>query len=224
MLVINCVSGIEKYIDNYLDKNSVKYVKENEKNKRCYVFAENFADKRRLIIEVISTFYKFFEISKAFSDKELDYNLCCYLGAILGLEADEERKKISKALEKDDFIDIEGIYNFCLQNLKEDWQNLAVLSVKLYAQCKTREDIFSLTSFMMGVDEKSVNIVELSAAEKVVIRNNGEIVEAVPYTDDEEKNILLTVLSFNPSDIVINGVNRLSKKFVSVIQTLGEEK
>lgn len=216
------------------DERLARYVKDYLYNKKIdgdvfiqdgkYIadfFAEDFEFKT-FIAEIVLSFYKFELLLKAINfGREPSLSECAFLGAVLSLEKSIEIEKIIVITDKTEVKNIEGFFNFCLCSMQENWENLAILSKKLLSQCQCDKDVYSLTGFMLGIDDKIKNNIVVDYPE-IFHGCDNDSIEILQYFEETEKNVILAILAQNPSDILVMDSQKVSKTFMQVIQALGE--
>ncbi|NLL56175.1 MAG: hypothetical protein GX242_03070 [Clostridiales bacterium] len=219
---INKDSKAIDYICDCLAEREIKYAKECDDNQVLFVIKEFDEDISSLISEVIVLYYKFNEISKLLMpDGSCSYPYCAYIGSILSIDAELERKQIINMIPNDNFINIDGIYNFCLTEIRESWQSLAILCEKLISQCKTEKDMYSLTSFMLGVENESESTVTVDKKGKITIKKNGEKIKLPRLFSDPEMDAIATILANSPTEIIILKKEEFSNEFMTLMHKIG---
>lgn len=216
------------------DNRLARYVKDYLYNKKIdgdvFVSGDKFVvdflaedyEFKTFIAQIVLAFYKFELLLKAINfGREPNLSECAFLGAVLSLEKSIEKEKIIVIAEKTELKNIEGFFNFCLCSMHENWENLAILSKKLLSQCQCDKDIYSLTGFMLGIDDKIKNSVVVDYPQ-IFRGDDNDSIEILQYFEETEKNVILAILSQNPSDILVMDSQKVSKKFMQVIQSLGE--
>ncbi|NCA92706.1 hypothetical protein EOM82_05580 [bacterium] len=175
-----------------------------------------------MVADIVLNFYKLSIILEKINfGRTPTLSECAFLGATLSLEKDIEKEKIIVLAEKTDIRNIEGFYNFCLCGMRDNWTNLALLSKRLLSQCKCDKDIYSLTGFMLGIDDNIRKNVVVDYPILLRGADNSNI-EVIQFFDDLEKNVIMAIMAQNPSDILVMDSQKVSKKFMQVIQALGE--
>lgn len=222
------ILGIDKnskaidYINDCLSEKNIEYRKEQDDNKMLFIIKDDNVCIDSLISEVIVLYYKFGEISKLLMPNgSCSYPCCAYIGSILSIDAELERKQIIKMIPDDNFICIDGIYNFCLTEIRESWESLAILCEKLILQCKNEKDMYSLTSFMLGVENESESTVTVDKQEKISINKNGEKLKLPQLFSDPEMDAIATILANSPTEIIILKKEAFSNEFMNLMHKIG---
>lgn len=210
------------YIEEYLTDNHREYRKELDDNQVYFVIADTDIWLDALISEVIVLYFKFYEISKLIIPKgDCPYSYCAYIGSVLSIDADIEKEEVIKNIPQDSLISIDGIYNFCLKELRESWQSLAILCDKLIAQCKCDKDLYSLTSFMLGVENETNSTLTVDRQDIISLKKDGESLKLPKFFDDPEKDAITTILANSPSEILIVKKEAFSQEFMNLMHKIG---
>ena len=177
-----------------------------------------------LISEVIIIFYKFKELYIELSKCSMK-NLCfyAYIGALISIDFEQEKEVLIDLLcEKKDIINIDGFYNFCLNDMRKNWENLAHLAYKLYNQCRCDEDAFELTSFMLGVDGEGDEVIVIDNKDKIKLSKNKKNIPLINLFECEECNIIATLLCHHPTNIVVVNPEKMKPSLMKAIHSLGD--
>lgn len=177
---------------------------------------------KTMLADIILNFHKLALIVKTIDfGREPTLAECAFLGAVMSLEKSIETAKILAIADKTEIKNVEGFYNFCLCSMQESWENLAILSKKLLGQCKCEKDIYSLTGFMLGIDDDIKNNIIVDYP-KIYLGKDDEKISIMNYFNDKEKDMIVAILAQNPSDIIVIDSEKVTKKFMQVIRALGE--
>lgn len=212
----------EEYLEQIFEKCNISYSHETEFGRTVFKF---FATKQvhdGIISGIILNFYKLRELTKFLGKNKKDKPYYALLGALLGLEKEEESDSVIKAVSEEEVSNVDGLYNFRLEELRESWINLAKLSAKLYAQCRNDEDVYALSIFMLGMDENISSTVVIGSGEELYWEKNGTKIAVIPYFGEKEADLIVTLLSQRPSDVVVVDPTDVPKGVLEVIRALGE--
>lgn len=212
----------ETYLMDIFEKSGIPYVYEREYGRTVFKFMADEQVRDSVISGIILNFYKLRELTKILRSQQPDRAYYALLGSLLGLEHEEEAANIMCSLEGKNVVNVDGFYNFCLNGLRENWENLAKLSAKLYAQCRGEEDVYALSVFMLGMDESVSATVVINRSEELYWEKNGTRIAVVPYFGEREQDVIVTLLSQRPSDVVVVDPGSVSSGILSVIRALGE--
>ena len=211
---------IEEYLEDIFFKSNITFNHTVSGNVSEYLFFADDELKNSIICGILINFFKLRELLKAIPSNG-SRSLYALLGALIGLEQEDETAEIMTKLSSRKVDNVDGFYNFCLNNLRESWQNLAKLSSRLYSQCCSEDDVYALSVFMLGMDE-SMSATVIVNGEELRWEKNGMKIAVVPFFGEREPDIITTLLSQRPSDVVVINPDATSDGLLSVIRALGE--
>jgi hypothetical protein len=210
------------YIKDFLIDSKKSYKIEEDDNQIYFLISDTELWLESLISEVIVLFYKFNEISKLLMPNgNCPYPYCAYIGSILSIDAGLEKDEIKDVIPKDNFISIDGIYNFCLKEIRESWESLAHLCNKLVSQCKCDKDLYALTSFMLGVETGSSSTLTVDRQDNIELIKDGESIKLPNFFNDPEMDAITTILANSPSEILIVKKEAFSQEFMNLMHKIG---
>lgn len=213
----------EEYIEKVFEKSQIYFEKTVCGGKTEYAFVCDKATEDCIICALICNFYKFNELMKAFPEVvEKDGAFYALIGSAIGLDADEDLKNVASALRKNEIKNIDGFYNFSIPHIKEGWKNLAKLTKKLYVQCRDREEVFALCIFMLGIGDNFAETIIISSRKELYGEFTNADIAVVPFFGDSDADLIVTLLSNHPSDVVVSDPSKVSEEVLSVIRALAE--
>lgn len=212
----------EEYIEKVFKKSHIYFESEKTANRVEYMFVCDKETKNRILCALICSFYKFNEIMRVFGDKETDAAFYALIGALIGLDSEEDVDKVSSAIVKYDFINVDGFYNFCIPEIKEAWRGLAELAKRLYVQCKSTDEVYALCIFMLGMGDNEGETIVITPRKELYWEYNKTDISVIPYFGEKEADLIVTLLSNHPSNVVVSDPSSVSGKLISVIKALGE--
>lgn len=213
----------EEYIEKVFRKSHIYFEKTARGGKTEYTFVCDKATEDCIICALICNFYKFNEIMKAFSDvNEKDGAFYALIGSAIGLDADEDLKNVSSAVRKNAIKNIDGFYNFSIPHIKDGWKNLAKLTKKLYVQCHDREEVFALCIFLLGIGDTFAETIVISPRKELYREITNTAIAVVPFFGESDADLIVTLLSNHPSDVVVSDPSNVSEEVLSVIRALAE--
>ncbi len=216
-------SRIEKFLDNTFLNSAITYsYKENGRT----VEYEFLCDERKgeeIIVTLVSNFYKYKVISNFVNgNKDIDISFFALMGCIVGFDSKEEVKRIKSGLTKYATINLDGFCNFVIPEIKGSWQNLGVLTNRLLKKCVDNDDVYSLCGFFLDTNDKGYDDVIVISGKDIYWEYNKVDVPIIPYTGIEERDMVITLLSKHPSNVVVNNRNAIHREVMSVIKALSE--
>lgn len=221
------ILGIDKnskaidYINDSLTENGIAFKIEEDDNQIFFITQDDECINS-IVSEIIVIYFKFNEVSKLLtSNGTCSYPFCAYIGSVLSIDAELEREQIKKAIPSDSFINIDGIYNFCLNEIRESWESLAILCEKLILQCKTEKDMYSLTSFMLGVENDTNATLTVDKQDTITLKKNGKKLNIPQLFSDPEMDAITTILANSPTEIIILKKEAFSNEFMNLMKKIG---
>lgn len=219
---INKFSRAIEYLEEFLINNKKEYKIEKDDNQLYFIISDCDYWLDMVISDIIVFYYKFYEISKLIAPKDdCPYPYCAYIGSVLSIDANLEREQVRINIPDDNFISIDGIYNFCLDDIRQSWESLAALCEKLVSQCKTEKDLYSLTSFMLGVENDVCSILTVDKKESITLKKDGENLKLLNFFDNPEMDAITTILANSPSEILIIQKEAFSQEFMNLMHKIG---
>lgn len=225
MITINkSEKGIIKYVKDYLTYKEIQFKYLANKLRASFMFEGDNEISKDIIAETILYFYKFKELHRELKKCPLQ-NMCYYafIGALLSIDFEEEKAQIKEEIERTGMVvSIDGFYNFCSYSMHDNWKSLAQLSYKLYNQCRCDEDAYELTSFMLGVDGEGEAVIVIDNNASIKLIKNKRIIPIVEMFEKEEFNIIATVLSHRPTNIIVVNPDKIEQSLMKAIHSLGD--
>lgn len=189
-----------------------------------YIFEADERVINDLITDVILSIYKFAELSKILKKtREIEFGFSAYIGSILSVDREAEKEKIeSRIIGEDVFLTVDGFCDFVISDVVASWQNLAKIANKLLLQCTSEQDVFDLTTFMLGVDGEGKRAVTLDNVDTLRLFIDKNPVQICHFFDEESQNIIATILMHHPKNIVVARPDKIDAKLIKMIKSLGE--
>ncbi len=209
------------YINNLLKTENIDYKLLIENTEFCYIFEKNNFIKNRIICEILQYFYKYEIIKNSLKAHKIDCVIFAYIGSFLSIDFHKEKDNICKKIDKLSEVDISGLKKFLLSDILESWKSLGEISAKLLLGCDTQDDVYDLLLFMLGVDEKNTNKIEICNTDcRNILKVNSLAVEIIEFTGDNLNDLIINIFMYNPSDIVINNPKNLDTKLLEIISKI----
>jgi len=212
----------EKYLESIFEKANIEYLSAKTERECEYRFTCETEVKNRILCALICNFYKLKELMRFFDSAPKNGALYALIGALIGLDGEEDVKKVLKAVSSSDFVNVDGFYNFRMPELKDCWRGIGELAHRLYVQCKNTDEVYSLCIFMLGMGDNLGETIVISPSNKLYAEASRTDIAVVPYFGEEETDLIVTLLSNRPSNVVVADPSRVSDNLLSVIRALGE--
>lgn len=190
----------------------------------AYVFFSDWTKEIRdeIVADLLLFFYKTELLCDGIEKGEMGKAAySAYIGALVGTERQEEIENIKALLPDSAILDLKGVYDFSLEKVRGSWNNLALLGNKLYKQCTTEREVFALCIFLLGMSDTRGSTVVLDGDNGISVDEERALV--VPFFENEEDNIIFSLLSRSPEDIIVTDPKVFPERVLSVIRALGEK-
>lgn len=174
------------------------------------------------VAETLTMFYKYRALESVIKGYESDsYDGAAYIGALLSVELEEERKRIYAATEGLDVISVESLIELRLPELKEGWAGLNELGRMLLLQCVGGDDVYSLVPYFITGEPLSPRLT-VSGGKRLRLSGGGSEKIIPGLTGDEEKDVVIALMRERPTHIVIRNREEISDKLLRTLRALGE--
>lgn len=174
------------------------------------------------VAETLTMFYKFRALESVIKGYESDgYESAAYLGALLSVELEEERKRIYAATEGMECIAPESLLDLRLEELKEGWAGLNELGRMLLQQCPEGEEVYSLVPYFITGEPLSPRLT-VSGGERLRLTGGGTEKIVPALTGNEERDLVTALMRERPTHIVIRNREEISEKLLNTLRALGE--
>ena len=211
----NEISLDKKYsreIDFILSKlNSIKdlsFAVEESKD-RVWIYLASVCERQDEIEEkienivetVILTFMKIRFFCEKLGSAQMSSAKCVLICSLAHFDRDFERTIVQKVLSNALDYNLDGLMNFRLRALKNEWQELATVSARLLDGASSDDDVYEVSSFITGSDVGKSRIV--IDGENIKNVTEHRIIEVLDVFDDDEYNLLCSIVENHPSEIVV---------------------
>lgn len=180
-----------------------------ESEDRVWIYLASVCEKQEQIEEwlaclcetVILTFMKI----RFFVDKlgvhEMTTSRCILICSLAHFDKEFERTVVRKVLSNALDYNLDGLLNFRLRALKDEWQELASVAKRLLGSASSEEEVYDISSFITGSDAKKCRLVINGEQIKNVTEHS--VVEVVDVFDDDEFNFINSIIENRPGEIVV---------------------
>ncbi len=146
--------------------------------------------------------------------------LIALIGTIVAFRHTEECEMVAEKLKNLDEINIDGLLNFKLCELTNEWCELGRLANRLLSQCDDENDVYELIAFMMGLEPVKKAELVLDASNHLYLDDVKKTI--FKYFDKTYENIIYTMLFFRPNCIIIKEPALADPNIVECIKNLGK--
>lgn len=210
------------------DKN-VSYAYEESRSRHflylaslCESSLDVIANVENSICEVYLNHFKLKHFTKNF--KTLSDSLVALTSALLLFDHAYEDALIRKVLSEATEYNIDGILNFRLGALTENWNELSDLISNLLANSQTDDDVYSVAQFINS-QEGGINRLMLSENQLVNLTKSKNV-EIENFFDNNDQNLIFAIIKEKPAELVVKN-RRLTdslKRSISPFARIRESK
>lgn len=194
-----------------------------ESRDRIWIYLASLCEKSARIEEeitllmqdIILTYMKtrfFLEKLPAFT---LNHATCSLICSLVHFDRRYEENMLRKALAETADFNVDGLYNFRLTALKQNWDEVVALATRLMNS--TDSDAYDISAFITSTD---------SADNRVAIDNNevynltaGKKANVLNVFDNEEFNLIMAVIGECPEEIIVER-SELSKDMLTTLKRI----
>lgn len=174
------------------------------------------------ICKSIFNFYKFSFLNSHLKDIIFDtYSIHALIGALISVDREKELNSLYFSVKNLRSISPESLIEFRHNNMQKNWNNLLELTRSLIKNLESKKELYELISYFIASKDNSPRVT-LTDSYPINLIVQGNLIEPVEFTSNNELNILTTVLSENPSHIVIKNQDILSTELLEAFQALGQ--
>ena len=196
-----------------------------ESEDRVWIYLASACERQDVVEEelfeivetVILTFFKARFFLERLGSGKMGFARCVLICSLVHFDRDFERTVLRKVLSNALDYNLDGLMNFRLRALKDEWEELAGVSLKLLESASGESEVFEVSSFITGGEQKRCRVV--LDGERVKNLTEHTLVDVVNVFDDDEFNYLFAILSAHPSEIVLDGAS-MSKDLCSTLKKI----
>lgn len=157
----------------------------------------------RFVSKAIIIPTKFRTLLSAFEKVSLDYAGVACLSALLHFDLEGEIKQVRDVIVNKNTLSLEGIFEFCLGKMREDWEELKSIGEVLELS-DNEDDIYNVTTFMMSNRGSSKSLF-LAEYPEILLANvtDGHMVENFRLHQNDDFNLINLVVAESPSELII---------------------
>ncbi len=209
------VISIDKRYSNEVDYliSSVKNIKDlsfaiEESKDRIWIYLASICALRDdieeeitcLLEDVILTYMK----TQFFLDRlprfQLNHATCSLICSLVHFDRSYEVNQLCRAIAETADFNVDGLYNFRLQELKQNWEEVVDLASRLMAS--TDSDSYDIAAFITSTDGAKSRLVLKQG--RLVNVTTGKEVKILPIFDSFEFNLIMAIIGESPSEIVVD--------------------
>lgn len=176
-----------------------------------------------LITEIILNNVKAEYITSALVRRKINPSLCTLISSMLYYDNAKEQAIVRKVLQSLDGYCIDGIVNFRLRNLVEEWKKLGGVIVNTVERGFCDKDVYSLALYMLG--ERRGTSLFIADSKEILITNvtKGGLVNVPEIYSEKIHNIINAIVKYGASEVVIERQNA-DRELLSALRNIVDVK
>lgn len=176
-----------------------------------------------LITEIILNNVKAEFITSSLELKKINPSICTLISSMLYYDDAKEQKIVRKVLESLDGYCIDGIVNFRLRGLVEEWKELGSVIANTVNRGFCDKDVYSLALYMLG--ERKNTSLFIADSKEILITNvtKGGLVNVPEIYKEKIHNIINAIVKYGASEVVIERRNA-DRELLSALRNIVDVK
>ena len=201
---INCIKArVEKMRD-------LSFAVEESKD-RIWIYLASLCEKSAMLEEeitlllqdIILTYMKTTYFLERLPSFTLNHATCSLVCSLVHFDRRYEENLLRRALAETADFNVDGLYNFRLMELKQNWDEVISLASRLMSS--TDSDAYDISAFITSTDNAD-NRVAIDSGE-VYNLTTGKKVNILNIFDDDEFNLIMAVIGECPEEIIVERSN-----------------
>ncbi len=176
-----------------------------------------------LITEIILNNVKLEYITSSLGNIKINSSLCTLISSMLYYDDAKEQNIVRKVLSELDAYCIDGIVNFRLRTLVEEWKELGRVIANTVNSGFREKDVYSLALYMLG--ERKGTSLFIADSKEILITNvtKGGLVNVPEIFSEKLHNIINAIVKYGASEVVIERKNA-DKELLSALRHIVDVK
>ncbi|MEG1964103.1 MAG: hypothetical protein RR123_04415 [Clostridia bacterium] len=173
---------------------------------------ENDADVKRKVLKVLENILivqkKFDFLLAGIEVKKITPSLNLLLSLLLNYDIEYEKSIINGVLIKQKEFCLDGIFNFKMQKLVKEWQEMVYITKLLLSEESTEQDLCEFIAFIIEARPKKEDVLVLSKKENTFTLTNifkGAECEIACLYENNEFNIVNSIIENYPKKVLVEG-------------------
>ncbi len=172
--------------------------------------------------KILTTYFKHAYLTRELGLKKVSEAAAGLLAVMIYYDCEGDFDELFGQFKKSEIICIDGVFNFAMRSIKEDWEELAAISSDLFEGAYCDEDLYEVTGYV--VEERADRTKLLIADEKnpvVTDLTSGGFVTVDDFYGDKTLNLINCAVGHGAKEItldagfkderLINALSRFSK-------------
>ena len=170
----------------------------------CEMQEEVEAQVRDVLQTVFLVFLKLRFFLSSLQNMDLNHANCALICSLVHFDTEYEKNIIGRVLGETIDYAIDGLLNFRLRPLMENWEELAALATRLISS-GSGGDIYEIASFITGTDgAKNRLALTRDALLNLTVRRPVEVIDLF---DKPELNLISAIIREHPCEILLRDVS-----------------
>ncbi len=170
----------------------------------CEMQEEVEAQVRDVLQTVFLVFLKLRFFLSSLQNMDLNHANCALICSLVHFDTEYEKNIIGRVLAETIDYAIDGLLNFRLRPLMENWEELAALATRLISS-GSGGDIYDIASFITGTDgAKNRLALTRDALLNLTVRRPVEVIDLF---DKPELNLISAIIREHPCEILLRDVS-----------------
>lgn len=201
---------IEFILENVRAMKNASYAVEESKN-RIFIYiasvcevAEEVEDRITDIVETVVLIYiklRFF--LEKLSLTEVSHTNCALVSSLVHFDRIYESNLLRRALSETADFNVDGIYNFRMNGVLENWEELASLAEKLISS--RDKDVFDVASFITATEGNRSRLAVIGG--KLYNLTERAPVDVLPLYNENELNLISAIIGEKPAEIIVENTS-----------------
>ncbi len=197
-------------VSNVRDIKNMSYAVE-ESNDRLWVYVASICEVSNEVEEkvtdivetVVLTYIKLRFFLDKLHSREMTHSNCALISSLVHFDRVYESNLFRKALSETADFNVDGLYNFRMSGVVENWEELALLAEKLLDG--NDKDVFDVASFITATEGVKSRLAVIGG--KLYNLSRRAPVEILPLYQENELNMISAIISEKPSEIIVENTN-----------------
>ncbi len=172
-----------------------------------------------IVETVILTFMKVRFFCEKLNTMPMTHSKCVLICSLVHFDKDFERTIVRKVLSNALDYNLDGLMNFRLRALKDEWQELASVSSRLLDGAGSDDDVYDVSTFITGSDSRRCKIV--INGENIKNITEHKTIEVLDVFDDDDFNLINSIVENRPEEIVIENF-KLPKSLIAPLKKIAK--
>lgn len=152
-----------------------------------------------LMDDIILTYMKTTFFLERLPSFTLTHATCSLICSLVHFDRRYEENLLRRALAETADFNVDGLYNFRLMELKQNWEEVISLATRLMDS--TDSDAYDISAFITSTDNAD-NRVAIDSGE-VYNLTTGKRVDVLDIFDNDEFNLIMAVIGQFPEEIIV---------------------